>query len=270
MRKFENLPGGEFLRKEDLVDTVHSEAEAIDKSVKPKRISLSREEVRAASKDTGSSIPFSDKRYFNNIYIDTTLENRDKKIREVHEEAIRLLETERQDETDVATKISIIQQLAGIHTHQLYEKLGDHTSAEPEAQKIRAEILETFQTEENELKKFREEELDFATHAFITTRNLELKKMEVELEIRWKEKEIYDLRVEWSPQKEALQKEVDALKFDSLRPILEETISALQNERDILLAAGASMDWSERLGYVTGRQIELERLLLDLNATKEK
>lgn len=164
-------------------------------------------------------------------------------------------------EAHATEKIAIIREKNGIDAHKLYtqlDKLGANTE---EGQNTHSAILETFTSELSQIKDIAEGNENPIIKANIASRELELQKMEIELEIRWKQKQIWELHVDWSPEKENMEREVQQLKFEGLKPLLESTVETLTKEEELLTSEYGAIDWSARLGYVTGRRIELQNTL---------
>jgi hypothetical protein len=186
----------------------------------------------------------------------------------VDRENLVRFESQLQNVPDPSTRLSTLQEMNGIKINKLYEEFGPMSSKAGAGDK-HSEILKVFQDEENELKQFKESSAP-SIRAFIATRHLELAKMKMELEIKWLQKQMWDLQHDWwSPEKIALQNKIDDLEFDNLRPLIEKTILALKSERDLLIQQNGSPigpeDWSPRLNYVVGRLIGLEDTLRNLN-----
>lgn len=234
-----------------------------------KKSNLLYEEVKETTKDTGTSIPHKDKRYFENSYIDTSAEKREKRTQEVAQEATTSFETLLlETDLDENTKLSILQNLNGLKVNLLYDELNYVASTEPEAQEIRHKILDTFWFEKQELDNLSSKKEDEALLFFVKTRESELNVMEAELQRRWIEKEIWDLHVDWSKKKEDLQKELDKHKQENLRSVLSTAISNLREEREVLVRQGEPKwpsQWSDRLSYVTGRLASFENSLRQLD-----
>lgn len=154
-------------------------------------------------------------------------------------------------------KFSILSEFNNLAAHVLYTEMKGFSSSNPETERLLSEIRDIYDGELTQINENAGADADPAILALIRTRSAEIERMKIELDIRWIEKKMWDLHVEWSPEKEALAKELQAIKTERLNTATAEYLSALLDERDALLKSGGTRERSMRLSYVNARLIEL-------------
>lgn len=104
------------------------------------------------------------------------------------------------------------------------------------AESVRGRILEILEKEESSLKGLFEDH-DESLRVFAERRRLELEKKRIELEMRWLGKEMWELHVpDGDPRKAPLQKKYDDLKNTQLPAIIEQLVTALHSEQNVLVS----------------------------------
>lgn len=157
-------------------------------------------------------------------------------------------------------QLSILREFNNLAAHILYTEMREVSSGDQRAISIKSEIQSIYDNELGQITESARLKTDPGTLALIRTRSLELEKMKAELEIRWIEKRMYDLHVEWSPEKETLSGELQTIVNERLTPLIHEYVSALHDERNTLLKREGTTERSARLGYLNSRLVEFERI----------
>lgn len=213
---------------------------------------------------------------FINEYYDTDITDIDQseRVREINGEMIGKLvkqyntledaEYGASQDTTVALhkeKLPLLQKINNLTTHNLLLDLNTVGSKDPIAHKIEVSLNTLFTSEKEELEYAFMQATDPRVKAYITTRTLEIDKMENEFKIRLLEKRIWELHVESSPEKDALQNEVSHIKETVIKPILQNLTNSLRSEKELISPDTADEAEKERLNYITGRLIEYSRVV---------
>lgn len=155
-------------------------------------------------------------------------------------------------------KLSILREFNNLAAHILYTEMSEISSRDPKAGAIKSDIQNIYDGELAEITENANSQTDPGTLALIRTRTVELERMKIELEIRWIEKKMYDLHVDWSPEKDMLSRELEAAK-EELGETIRGYVSALHDERNLLLnTREGAPERAGRLGYLNGRLVEFE------------
>lgn len=203
-----------------------------------KRISLSHEQVRELTKDTGTSAPFGDKRYFENSHINTSAENGENRTSEIREEKRRSLEEKQGAELSLSEQISNTRKLVGLRVDEKRHALDRYKSSWSEATGIHNEVKDIFFEGKMKLKALSEEHLDAHERALLETEDLEMERMRLEFEIFWNEKEQYDLETDdANKDKIDLKNACEDIKQKDLFPVLQKLVLAHQKEKELMRAS---------------------------------
>lgn len=200
--------------------------------------------------------------------------NKTRRIKEIHEEQIGQLKeqydsikAQEDNETDeekilalIGEELFTVAELRSRYVCELYRQLDTVNSIEQKevAETIKGQILQNFEDEQQALRDVSEWYNNPIVEAYSKTRGLELEKMKIECNIRWNEKLMWDLKVDWSEDKQALANEAEGWKRDQLYPLFQQTLSAIRAEEGALQGIQESTDWSARKSEIIGRRIEFE------------
>lgn len=157
-------------------------------------------------------------------------------------------------------KLSVKERETGLVVHSLYGLMDGISSINTEeVEKIRNDIFEVLDNEKIELEKL-SQNCAKTLLAQRDSRIIELEKMKIDFEIRLKEKEIYELQVDMSPEKETLLTGLKNLKETKLFPLLQKGIEMFEKEKKILEVDRQVLGFSERVNYIESRLIEFREL----------
>lgn len=220
-------------------------------------------------------------KFFNpHAYVDTSDETLQGSIYDIHEQWIKTLpqrikEIEQSEHMDEGMHNALLEEklsaectLHAIAVHRLYQELDtiEMKDNQDRAEEIYGNILRECDEEEAMLREVARSEEAFIIRMYVETRIAEIEKMKIGSRIHKIEKEMYEMRVDIgeSIEKQRKQVEVDDIRASELSPVLMHMYEAVQRELhalEELVQTKPNRYWSERISYLRGRNVELQRML---------
>lgn len=147
-------------------------------------------------------------------------------------------------------KLSALQTETRITLEHLRGLRNQNASNEREAQIVQEKMRGTLLSERQELKNIAKNTNDPLAQAFAETREKEIEKELIDIEIEWKEKQAYDLKIDDSPEKTKILRGIDWIKRGDLLLAIIDCVGALREEKRLLEEIGTTEENAERLRYV--------------------
>jgi ATP-dependent Lon protease len=153
-------------------------------------------------------------------------------------------------------KLSALHRETRITLEHLRGLRNRNASDEREAQIVQEKMGHALLDEKKELRTIAEKTNDTLAQAFAETREKEIEKELVDIEIEWREKQAYDLKVnDGSPQLEKDKKTkilrgIEWVKRGDLLLAITDCVGALREEKRLLEEIETAEEKAERLRYV--------------------